>query len=564
VSGLDSRGAEQPGGAAAPAPRSSAARATGWSQAVLANLARFPRLVLANARLDRRAPFWLLVRLTAPLEEVPRPQVFGTERRRSLLEVLRGLQAAARDSRVAGVLLHFAGAPRGLATAATLRRAVDELRGSKPVWAFGDRLGIAEYWVASGAERVLLPESGSLELLGLRSERFYVRELLQRLDVRPELLRVGGFKTAGETLVREGMSAEQREQIDAFLDDVLDRFVAAVAAGRRASPREVRALLDRGPLLARTARDAGWIDSCRFPDQVEADLVEHAPRIGEQRAGELRPRVVDVSTYDSLHAADSGWAPLGRTIPRLAYIVASGAVVRRRGAPLPAAISARGLGRLLERLRGDERIVAVVLRLTSPGGDALASDLLWRSVARLRERKPVIVSMGEVAASGGYLLAAGASAIVCEATALTGSIGVLGGKLDFSGLLERLGIHPDAVERGERAGMLSPTRPFRADERGELRKHLEEVYSLFLDRVCDGRGMDRTTLEPLAQGRVWSGARALEYGLIDRIGGPREAIAEALERAGMDASDHYRLDVLPRVSPIQALRDRLSLGFAVR
>ena len=565
---------DAPGGPAspiAPAPTdggSPGARLAGWGEALAANFARFPRLVMANARLDRRAPFWLVVPLSAPLDEVPRTQLFTRERRRSLLEVLRALRAAGRDDRVAGVLLRFAGAPRGLAAAATLRRAVDEVRARKPVWAFGDRLGIPEYWVASGAGQIVLPESGSLELLGLRSERLYLRALLERLAVRPELLRVGGFKTAGETLVRDGMSPEQREQLEAFLDDVLERFVAAVAAGRGAEPSEVRALLDRGPLLARSAREAGWIDTCRFPDQVEADLLECVPRSGESRAGELRPRLVDVATYDSLHAADPGWVPLVRPLPRLAYVVAGGPIVRQRAGPLPAAltgaISARGLGRLLERLRRDERVAAVVLRLTSPGGDALASDLLWRSVLRLRERKPVVISMGEVAASGGYFLAAAATAIVCEAAALTGSIGVLGGKLDFSGLLEKLGIQPDAVERGEHAGMLSPTRPFQSGERSELRKHMEGLYDLFLDRVSEGRGLERGLVESLAQGRVWSGARALEGGLVDRIGGPFEAVELALERAGLDARERYRLDILPRVSPLQVWRSRLSPPLGVR
>ncbi len=536
-----------------------------WAQRLLANLGRLPRLALAHVKLDRRAPFWLVVRLAAPLEEIPRPHPLAIgEPRSSLLDMLRALRAAAADPRVAGVLLRFAGAPRGLAAAATLHRAVAELRGRKPVWAFGERMGIPEYWVASAAERILLPESGSLELLGLRTERFYLRELLSRLDVRPEVLRVGGYKTAGETLVRDRMSAEQREQSEAYLDDVLARFVEAVAEGRAVAPETVRGALDGGPLMAGSAAEQGWIDACCFPDQVAAELVERVPRSAELRHGELLPRCVEVPSYVALHAADPGWVPLGRGVPQLAYIAASGAVVRGEAPGIASAISARGLGRLLERLRADDRIDAVVLRITSPGGDALASDLLWRSVLRLRERKPVVVSMGEVAASGGYFLAAAASSLVCEAPALTGSIGVLGGKLDLSGLLDRLGLHVDGVERGEFAGMLSPARPFRPEERRALRTHVEALYALFLERVSEGRGLERSVLEPLAQGRVWSGAQARENGLVDLLGGPLEAIAEARRRAGIPDAEPHRLEVLPRVGPLKLLRGRLSPLLRVR
>jgi protease-4 len=208
---------------------------------------------------------------------------------------------------------------------------------------------------------------------------------------------------------------------------------------------------------------------------------------------------------------------------------------------------------LFERIGEDERVRGVVLRIDSPGGDGVASDLIWRAVRQVRRRKPVVVSMGEVAASGGYYVAAAADAILAEPGTVTGSIGVVGGKVNLAGLYQRLGVAKDAVERGARAGLLSEMRPFTADERSAVRGEMEAIYELFLERVAEGRSMTRDQVNRVAQGRIWSGERARSLGLVDGLGGPLEALAEVRRRAGIAPGEPVLLDVHPRFPRLPGL-----------
>jgi protease-4 len=263
---------------------------------------------------------------------------------------------------------------------------------------------------------------------------------------------------------------------------------------------------------------------------------------------------VDAVLYASLCVGDPGWRPLLGDLPRLAYVVAEGAIHAGGGG--------RGIGstafrRLLDAIGREARVRGVVLRVESPGGDGLASDLLYRGVERLRREKPVVVSMGEVAASGGYYLAAAADAVFAEASTLTGSIGVVGGKLDASGLYRRLGVARQSIERGARAGLLADDRGFTPDERAALRRDMESVYDVFVERVASGRGLARDAVERAAGGRVWSGARALGLGLVDAIGGPLEALGDARRRAGLAPGERAVVDVHPRLRPWPGLRSLL-------
>ncbi len=524
------------------------------------NAARAARLLAARAVLGRRAPFWLLVRLEPPFEQTRTARLpFSRGRAPSLLETLRALDAARSDPRVGGVLLRCAGAPHGYATAASLRRAVDAVRAAgKPVAAYGESMHQAEYWVASGADKLWLPETGSIHLVGLRSESMFFARLLARLDLKPEVVRVGSHKAAAESFTRESMSPESREQIEAYLDDVFGELIAAIATGRRLDAAVVRERVDAGPYRAATACEAGLADGCLYPDQVEEALANLLPASGESQASGAAPRarLVDAQAYAAIHADDPGWSPLLRPRPRIAYVVASGAIQRRTGM---AGISVEALSRTLRALGEDEGVRAIVLRIESPGGDALASDILWRALCVAKRDKPLVVSMGEVAASGGYFAAVAGDTIFAEAPTLTGSIGVVGGKLDAGALLEKFGVDHDAVERGRRAGLLSPLRGFTPEERNLVRRDMEAVYDVFLRRVEAGRSLTRAELADIAQGRIWSGVRALALGLVDAHGGPLEAIREARSRAGLAAEDAVALDVQPRHAPIDLVRGLLGI-----
>jgi protease-4 len=297
--------------------------------------------------------------------------------------------------------------------------------------------------------------------------------------------------------------------------------------------------------------EAGLVDGCLYPDELEPELERLTPVPPPERAGPRRVRLVESSAYAALRARDTGWRPLLGELPHLAYVVAGGMIHAGRGM---FGIGSEALRGLLERLRRDPAVRGVVLRVSSPGGDATASDLLWRAVRVARRDKPVVVSMGDVAASGGYYLAAAADAVLAESATITGSIGVVGGKLHAERLLERIGVGVEAIERGAHAGLLSESRGFTPAERAALRAEMQALYDTFLDRVAEGRGLERAAVERAARGRVWSGARAHALGLVDALGGPLEALREVRRLAGLRDDERVLLELHPRRSRLSALR----------
>jgi protease-4 len=532
----------------------------GFVRRLGANAARAARQGFARRQLARDGGLWLDVRIGPLLQEL-RPSAFPfvPPGGAGLLDLLRILHCAAGDRHVDGVLLRFEGAAPGLSQVLALRRAVEAVRASgKPVAAYGDALGIGEYWIASAASSIWLPESGSLFLVGLRAESTFVRSLLDRFAIEPEILRLGAYKSAAEPFTRDSMSPEQREQLEALLDDFYAGLVEAIAKGRTLAPEAVRARIDAGPYHAAAAREAGLIDRSLYPDEIEDALAALTPG---RAADEKRPvKLAPAASYLALRAADVGWRPLLSDLPRIAYVVASGLIRRGSGARGIASDALRGL---LERLAKDDGIRGIVLRVNSPGGDGLASDLLWRAVRKAKQKKPVVVSMGDVVASGGYYIACGADAVFAEAATVTGSIGVVGGKVNLSELYRRFGISKEAIERGTRAGMLSEARGFTADERAALRGELAHVYDTFVSRVAEGRGIEPGQVERAAGGRVWSGLRAQALGLVDAIGGPLEALREVCRRAGLVEGQRWLLEQHPRRPRLPGLRALVALALGL-
>jgi protease-4 len=513
------------------------ARAAAVAGRIAANAVRVVRRGVGHFALPRGS-MWIRIRLAPPVEDLLPPALFrARDHSLSLLELLRVLEHAAGDPRVEGVLIRLDGMRGGLARVLTLRRAIEQVRAAgKPVAVYGETLSSEDMLLASAASRLWLPESGSVFLLGLRFESYFVKDLLGSLGVEPDVVRVGGFKSAAEIFTRAAMSPEYREQLEALIDDFFATLVERIAEGRGIDPDRVRALIDGGPYAARAAVEAGLVDACLYPDQIEEALAGLTSEGGEVQ-------LVDAPTYSSFRASDPGSRPLLTDLPRIAYVVAEGAI--HRGAGMRG-VASEVYRTLLERIGEDERVRGVVLRIDSPGGDGVASDLIWRAVSQVRRRKPVVVSMGEVAASGGYYVAAAADAILAEPGTVTGSIGVVGGKVNLAGLYQRLGVGKDAVERGARAGLLSEMRPFTTDERSALRDEMEAIYELFLERVAEGRSMTRDQVNRVAQGRIWSGGRARSLGLVDALGGPLEALAEVRRRAGIAPGESVLLDVHPR------------------
>jgi protease IV len=510
-------------------------------------LARWVRRGLARRSLPRAERFWATLELPSPVLDVPLRH-WGRDGITSLLGLLEALEAVAEDPRVPGLALRVGGPPGGLAKALALRRALDAVRArGKRVVAWAESLDLESLYVASAADRLWIPETGRVVALGLRADGFYLRDLLARIDVKPEVVRVGTHKSAAEMLTNDRMSDAQREQLEAILGDTFDVLVEGIATGRGLDPTAVRERIDRGLFGAPAAREAGLVDDLVYRDALEERLEREAAR---ESALPSAAEWMDARVLANARDAGGARAWIAGP-PRIAYVFASGAIGRGRGGR---GIASREFEERLGRIAEDRRVRGVVLRIDSPGGDALASDLLWRAVRVLRREKPVIASLAEVAASGGYYLASAADRVLAEAATITGSIGVIGGKLDLSGLYRRLGVGVDAVEVGDRAGLHSSARGFTAAEREAVGGEMRELYATFLARVAEGRGLAVDAVERVAEGRVFTGRRALAHGLVDTLGGPLEALREVRQRAGLRATEPVVLDLHPRLPRFAALR----------
>ncbi len=516
----------------------------GFGSRLVANGVRVSRRLATAQVLSDQPGHWLDVRLDGHVPDrshdgFGRPEL-------GLLDLLRALDAVREDPRFDGVLLRVSGALGSFGRAASVARAIEALRAAGRrvvVWAQG--LSEAQLLMVAGADLLLMPESGQVHLVGLSIERFFVRELLEQLGARPEVVHIGRYKSAGETFTRDAMSDTEREQLDAWQSDLFDELVGAIARGRGMSEARVRELIDGGPYPAAAAIEAGLVDGLAYPDELDDRLREVCLGLDPANREARRPRRVDAVAYHLGCAGDAGWEAPFRDRPRLVQLVAGGNIAR---GPASRGISQDGTGAVLETLRTASSVRGVLLRIESPGGDALTSDLLHRQVERLRLEKPVVVSMGDVVASGGYYIAAAADAIHAEAGTLTGSIGVVGGKLNLERLYEKLGVAKDGVQRGARAGLLSESRGFSADERAAVRREMEAIYGTFVDRVARGRRLERAKVEDIAEGRIWSGRRAHAIGLVDALGGPLEALRDLAARAGLAPGERFPLVTLPRPS----------------
>ncbi len=456
---------------------------------------------------------------------------------KALVDLLLQLRAARDDERIAGVVTRIRGLRIGWAKAQEIRSALVELRaGGKKLVAYVENEfgnGTLEYFLASAAEEIYAPPAGSVVLSGLIAEYMFLGGVWEKLDVEMQVVKIGEYKTAGDMFERTSMSDAHREMANSLLDSLFNQFVSAVAAARDLEEGRVRQLIDGGPLRLVELEAAGLIDGVRFLDEIEADL------LGEDRSF--------VSAEDFEHGRlEPTDAPAGR----VAVLYGVGTITTGESSEGvfsdEAVMGSDTIRDSLEDVADDDEIDAIVFRIDSPGGSAMASDLIWQATQRARGAKPVIVSMSDVAGSGGYYVAAGANQIVAGPGTLTGSIGVVLAKPNISGLLEKLGIHTATVQRGERAGVLSLTKSFDDAELRQVQQAMEEVYGLFVDRVASGRSLAAAEVDAIGRGRVWTGEQAMANGLVDRLGGLLDAIDEAKKAIGVDVADKVEVVFYPR------------------
>jgi protease IV len=348
---------------------------------------------------------------------------------------------------------------------------------------------------------------------------------------------IGEYKTAINQLTETGFTPAHREMAESLNNDMFAQLVRAVADGRRKSEAEVRALIDQGPFLPEAARSAGLVDEVAYRDQVEAKL---APKESEGRR-------IELEEYARVSPSSLG---LNRG-PRIAVIYASGTITSGGGGYDPMGSLIVGSDTLVDsirRVRKDAAVKAVVVRIDSPGGAAVASDVIWRELVLAREAKPprpLVASMSDLAASGGYYLAMAAPTIVAEPGTLTGSIGIFGGKVAIGGTYEKLGATIEAVSKGKNAEINSPIRPYNKDERAKVEEQLGKFYDQFVEKVAASRRLTPDRVDQIAQGRVWTGRQAREIGLVDELGGLERAIAIAKQQAKIPAATEVEIVTYP-------------------
>ncbi|MFF4993305.1 signal peptide peptidase SppA [Streptosporangium saharense] len=505
-------------------------------------------------RQRRTAPLVLELDLTEGLFEGPPADPLGailSMRKTRLADVLSGLRRAAKDPRVRALVVKIGTRPLGLATVQELRRAVTRLReAGKLTVAFAETFGefgagTVPYYLASAFERVYLQPSGDVGLTGVALEQRFLRGTLTKLGVEYQLGQRHEYKTAANTFTQDHMTDAHRESLGRITESVVEQVVAGVAEGRGLEPAKVRELVDRGPFIGAEAVEAGLVDRLAYRDEVYDEVRKAA---GEESL------LLYVGRYAKGPIADKIPHPGSQTV---ALVHGSGPIRLGRSGRSPLggseAMGSDTVCAALRAARRDEHVKAVVFRVDSPGGSYVASDAIWREVVLTRRAgKPVVVSMGDVAASGGYMVSMAADAIVAQPGTLTGSIGVFGGKAVIGGLLEKLGVSSETVAEGANAGMFSSTHAFSEAQWERVNVWLDRVYDDFVNKVAEGRGLSRERVHELAKGRVWTGADAHEGGLVDVLGGLEDALALARSKGGL--ADDAPVRSYPRLNPIERLR----------
>ncbi|RJS25293.1 signal peptide peptidase SppA [Corallococcus sp. H22C18031201] len=508
-----------------------------------ANLLLLVRLLLGlpwRLLARRHRPAWVRFRLTgAPAYREPRRRWawLGGARPEpatvtSLAAFRAALQGLAADPRVRGVLLEVEALSVPLARREALIRSLEDFRAAgKRVVAWAVAVDTDAYPVLCAADEVLLAPMGRVELVGYAAEATVLGEALKRFGVQAQFVRRGDYKTAPELFTHAAVSDIQRQTIEALLDERYAVLVDAVARGRRRTPDEARALIDAGPYSARRALAAGLVDALVSEADLPARLGLPATEPGED-AAPLEPFAgyLETRVFPPVR-----WLPVRRR-PRLGLVPVSGVIVGG-GAGRGRFAASEAVVKSLRRAGRDPRVRAVLLHVSSPGGGALPSEQILEAVRRVAVRKPVVAYMDSVCASGGYMAALGARELWSAPYAVVGSIGVFIGKFECSELLEWFGVRRTVITRGQNAGFASAARGFTPHERATLEAEVEESYQSFLETVAEARGRTKEEIHARAEGRVYSGLRARDAGLVDRIGGFEEACRRALELAGQGTQD---------------------------
>jgi protease IV len=486
----------------------------------------------------------LTLRVAGPLPDYspddPFKKIFGGPDQ-SLTGLVMQFKKAKVDKRIKAVLLDVNMSGVGWGKAEELRDAITDFRSSgKPVYAFIEFGLNKEYYIATACDKIIVPPPGQLFINGLAADVMFFRGSLDKLGVYPDIYQIGKYKSAGDMFTQKEMTDAHREYINSLLDDLFNRYVNAIAQARHKTPDEVRALIDNAPYNAIKAKEAGLIDEALYKDDVEKQFKK---MFGYKETDTFV--AVRGSDYRDVSPESLG---LNKG-ERIAVIYASGDIGSGSSQNSPSgdqSIGSDTVAKALNDAAADKSLKAIVLRVDSPGGSGLASDIIWHAVEAANKQKPVVVSMSDVAASGGYYISASASKIIAQPSTITGSIGVVAGKPVMRGFYDWLGISNEYVLRGKTAGMFRETEKFSDEERAKFEEWIKTTYYQdFVPKVAKGRQKDPQYIDSIAQGRVWTGQQAKDRGLVDEFGGLDKAIEVAKQLAKIPADKGVERVILP-------------------
>jgi protease-4 len=459
----------------------------------------------------------------------------------SLTGLVMQFKKAKVDKRIKAILLEIDMSGVGWGKAEELREAITDFRSSgKPVYAYIEFGLNKEYYIATACDKIYVPPPGELFINGLAADVMFFRGSLDKLGIYPDIYQIGKYKSAGDMFTQKQMTDAHREYVNSLLDDLYGRYVNTIAQSRKKTPDEIRALIDNAPYGAAKAKEVGLIDESAYRDDVEKQI---KTQLGYKDADAFTP--VRGTDYRDVSPESLGL----NEGERIAVIYASGTIGSGSSQNSPSgeqSIGSDTVSKAVSDAAADKTIKAIILRVDSPGGSGLASDIIWHAVEAANQKKPVVVSMSDVAASGGYYISAAAMKIIAEPSSITGSIGVVAGKPVMRGFYDWLGISNEYVLRGKNAGMFRETEKFSDDERAKFEDWIKTTYYQdFVPKVAKGRKKDPQSIDSVGQGRVWTGAQAKDRGLVDDFGGLDKAIEVAKDLAKIPRDKGVERVILP-------------------
>lgn len=484
---------------------------------------------------------FLEIRLDDAFPERKKEGSLFTSENFTFTELLRAIETAKGDAQIRGVLVTGRAFSGGWGQAEELRHALMALQKKKPVYAYLEDASNKEYYIASVADRIYMPESATLDISGLKAETYFVKDLLKKVGVEADFIALGDYKSAPERLTRNAPTRFDKEQLEALLKSNVSEMKQSILKSRLTlGENQFDALMDQGFFTARKALEKGLIDEVAYSGDVENQLTAQGFSAPGWR--------IRVSEYAETRFYDDTWG----VKPTIAILILSGEIhsgtSKSEGLFSKGTIGSDTILEALESIKNNGNIEGLVLRIDSPGGSSLASDILWNQIREVKKNRgdgfPIVVSLGNVAASGGYYLAVGGDEILANAATITGSIGIFAGKFNVKGLYDWLGVQKHTFKTNKNAALFTETASFTPAERVLLQEELHEFYDLFLRRVAANRGQSKDTIKPLAGGRVWSGKDALSKKLVDKQGGLLLALEIVRQKAGID-SNYYDVAIYP-------------------